>query len=78
MAPLSIALRLMALLPIDDLLGPTYNTSLRPRRLPGRFRPTQPRVDVPALCHCTAAVPKQVNTDLFVNRYDLLKVGTLL
>jgi hypothetical protein len=41
----------MALLPIDDLLGPTYNASLRPRRLLGRFRPTEPRVDAPVLRH---------------------------
>jgi hypothetical protein len=46
LAPLSTALILMALLPVDDLLGPTSSTPLRPRRLPGRFRPTQPRVDI--------------------------------
>jgi hypothetical protein len=37
---------LVALLPVDDLVGPTYSASLRPHRLPGRFRPTQPRVDL--------------------------------
>jgi hypothetical protein len=68
----------MALLPIDDLLGPTYSTLLRPRRLPGRFRPTKPRVDVPALHHYAAAVSIQVDTDFFISRYDLLQVAALL
>jgi hypothetical protein len=74
--PLSTAPCLMALLPADDLLGPVYSPSLRPRRLPGQFRPTQPRVDIPALRHCATAVSIQVNTD-FISRYDLPKVGVL-
>jgi hypothetical protein len=77
-APISTALRLMAPLPVDDLLGPSYSALLRHRRLPGRFRPTLPRVEVPALRHCAAAVLIQVNTVLFLSCYDLLKVGALL
>jgi hypothetical protein len=65
----------MVLLPVDDLLGPIYSASLRPCRLLGRFRPTKPRVDAPALRHCAAAVSIQVDTDSFVSRYDLPKVG---
>jgi hypothetical protein len=67
----------MALLPVDDLHGPTYSASLRPRSLPGRSRPTHPRVDIPALRHRVAAVLIQVDTDPYVRGYDLLKVGVL-
>jgi hypothetical protein len=51
---------------------------LRLCRLLGRLRPNQPRVDVPALRHCTAVVLIQVDTVLFVSRYDLLKADVLL
>jgi hypothetical protein len=68
----------MALLPVDYLLGPTYRASLRPRRLPSRFRPTQPRVDVPTLQNCAEAMSIQVDTAFFVSRYDFPKVGALL
>jgi hypothetical protein len=68
----------MALLPIDDLLGPTYSASLRPHCLPGQFRPTHPRVDVPTLRHCVAVMSIQVDTGFFVSRYGLPKVGVLL
>jgi hypothetical protein len=67
----------MTLLPVDDLHGPTYSASLWPRSLPGRFRPAQPKVDVPALRHCAAAVLIQVDTDPYVRCYDLPKVGVL-
>jgi hypothetical protein len=67
----------MALLLVDDLFGPIYSISLRPHRLLGRFRPTEPRVDTPALRHCVAAVSIQVDIDFFVSRYDLPKVGVL-
>jgi hypothetical protein len=77
-APLSMAPCLMALLLIDDLHGPTYSASLRPRSLLGRFRPAQPRVDVPALRQCPATLLIQVDTDPYVSCYDLLKVGVLL
>jgi hypothetical protein len=76
-APLSTAPCLMALLSVDNLHGPTYSAPLRPRSIPGRFRPTQPRVDVPALRHCAAAVSIQVDKDPSVSRYDLPKVGVL-
>jgi hypothetical protein len=72
-----MTLCLMDLLPVDDLIGPIYSASLRPHRLLGRFRPTQPRVDVLALRHCATAVSIQVDMTLFVNRYDLPKVGVL-
>jgi hypothetical protein len=62
-ALISTAPCLMALLPVDDLHGPTYNASLRPRSLPSRSRPTHPRVDTPALRHCAATVLIQVDTD---------------
>jgi hypothetical protein len=62
-APLSTAPCLMALLPIDDLHGPTYSSSLRPCSLSGRSQPAHPRVDVPALCHCAATVLIQVDID---------------
>jgi hypothetical protein len=53
-APLSTALRLMALLPVDGLCGPIYSASLRPRSPPGRSRPPHPRVDAPVLRHCAS------------------------
>jgi hypothetical protein len=74
-ASISTAPCLMALLPIDDLHGPTYRASLRPRSLPGRSRPTHPRVDIPALRHCAAAVLIQVDTDPHVRCYGRPKVG---
>jgi hypothetical protein len=52
--PISTAPCLMALLPIGDLCGPIYSASLRPLSLSGQFRPPYPRVDVPALRHCTS------------------------
>jgi hypothetical protein len=44
----------MALLPVDDLCGPSYNASLRPRRLLGQSRPLRFRVDGLALRHCVS------------------------
>jgi hypothetical protein len=76
-APLSTALCLMALLPVDDLHGPTYSASLRPRSLPGRSRLVHSRVDAPMLRHCAAAVLIQVDTDPCIRCYDLPKVGVL-
>jgi hypothetical protein len=52
-APISTTPCLMALLPVDDLCGPIYITSLRPLCPSGRFRPPNPRVDAPTLHHCT-------------------------
>jgi hypothetical protein len=40
-APLSTTPRLIALLPVDDLLGPTYSAPLRPHRLLSQFGPKQ-------------------------------------
>jgi hypothetical protein len=76
-SPLSTAPRLMALLPIDDLLGCTYSAPLRPHRLLGRFQPKQPRGDTPALCHYAAAVSIQVDIDPFVSCYDLPRISVL-
>jgi hypothetical protein len=73
-APISTTPRLMALLPIDDLHGPTYSASLQPRSRLGRSRPTHTTVGIPALRHCAAVVLIQVNMDPHVRRYDLPKV----
>jgi hypothetical protein len=57
-----MALRLMALLPIDDLHGPTYSASLRPRSRPSRSRPAHTWVGIPVR-HRAAAVLMQDDTD---------------
>jgi hypothetical protein len=68
----------MALLLVDDRLGAIYSAPLRPVAYQVDFDPTSPGLT--SLCHATTQRPCliQVYTALFVNCYDLLKVGTLL